>query len=105
MMYMNAAGPLFLIRSRYTSSHGVRRGGLQDGGTRYQARETRNLLGIEGMSNSPCCHVLWRCKLVEFIYDRALGRFGKDKRGERGENKTINFPAALGSIFRPQATI
>lgn len=51
----------------------------------------------------PAAMFFWRCKLVGVIYDRAQGRFGKGKRGERGENKAFNFPAALGSIFWPQA--
>ena len=92
MMYMNAAGLLVLLRSRYTYSHSVRRGGLQDGGTRYQARETRNLLGMEGMSNSPCCHVLWRCKLVKVISDTLGRRVGLEKTREAKIRPSISLP-------------
>ena len=39
-----------------------------------------------------------------YMIGRSVG-LEKGKRGERGKNKTFNFPAALGSIFRPKPFI
>ena len=57
MMYMNAAGPLFLIRSKCTYSHGVRRGGFRmvEHVPKYAKHVT--FWGVEGMSNGPCCQL------------------------------------------------
>ena len=62
--------------------------GIQNGATRYQARETRG--GDAEVSLLP--------SLALYASEIHIRR-----EGERGENETINFPAALGSIFRPQA--